>query len=144
MAGPQQKRRARTRALEFLFGLEFTQYDWKAELEKFWTTFESKPDVREYAERLVLGVHEHRDALDDAIKDALKNWSWDRVDRAERNILRIALYEMIHLEDVPAKVAINEAIELTKIYGSDDSPKFVNGVLDRVKRKIEDASPASS
>lgn len=144
MASPQLKRRARARALEFLFGIEFTRYDWEAELERFWSTFESKPEVREYAETLVVGVHRHRDELDGAIKDALKNWSWDRVDRVERNVLRIALYEMMYLADVPAKVAINEAIELTKSYGSDDSPKFVNGVLDRVNKKMEDASPASS
>ncbi len=138
------KHRARGRALEFLFGLEFTEYDWKNEIEAFWNTFETKAGVAEYAERLISGVSNHRNELDAAIAGALQNWSWERVDRVERNILRIALYEMTHEEDVPAKVAINEAIEITKNYGSSESTRFVNGVLDRLREEMEDASAASS
>lgn len=138
------KHRARGRALEFLFGLEFTEYDWKNEIEAFWKTFETKAGVAEYAERLISGVNDHKNELDAAIVGALQKWSWERVDRVERNILRIALYEMTHEEDVPAKVAINEAIEITKSYGSPESPRFVNGVLDRLREEMEDASAASS
>jgi len=74
-----------------------------------------------------------RAALDADIDTAVHNWSPERVGRVERNILRIALYEMRHADDVPAAVAINEAIELAKMYGTDDAPRFVNGVLDRLR-----------
>ena len=138
------KHRARGRALEFLFGLEFSDDDWKNEIEAFWKTFETKAAVAEYAEQLISGVHDNKNELDTALVGALENWSWERVDRVERNILRIALYEMTHEEDVPAKVAINEAIELTKSYGSPESTRFVNGILDRLREEMEDASAASS
>ena len=138
------KRRARARTLEFLFSLEFTDYDWKEALEAFWKTFETKSGAKQYAERLVSGVADHRDELDTAIAGALANWSWERVGHVERNILRIALFEMIYEDEVPAKVAINEAIELTKSYASADSPRFINGVLDRLREQIEDTSTASS
>ena len=108
----------------------------------FWKTFETKESVREHAETLVAGVCEGREALDVDIDGALKGWTPERVGRIERNILRIAVFEMISVEDVPPKVAINEAIELAKSYGSDESPGFVNAVLDRIMDERFRESPA--
>lgn len=133
MISPKMRRKARMRALEYLFGLEFTGYAWDESLEDFWEKHPSKPQVRDYAEILIGGVGERRDDLDARIVGALTTWSWDRIDRVERSVLRIALFEMAFREDVPPTVAINEAIELTKMYGGDESPRFVNGVLDRLK-----------
>lgn len=132
-SNPQVRRRGRGRALEFLYGLSFTRADWRSALDDFWATFLTKDAARAYAEMLIEGVSEHREDLDAAIDGALRGWSPERVGRIERAILRIALFEIWFRPDVPARVAINEAIELAKAYGSDESPGFVNAVLDRLK-----------
>ena len=140
MVNPAVRRKARERALQFLFGLEFTNYAWEGALEAFWEADPARPGVRTYAEKLIRGVCEGQDALDAEVASALQHWTPERVGRVERNILRLALYEMRHSDDVPAAVAINEAIELAKSFGGDDAPRFVNGVLDRLK-DIAAASP---
>ncbi len=127
------RRRARERAVQFLFGLDFTQYDWQESLVGFWEANPVRPGVKSYAERLIRGVSEHREALDSAIAGAVAKWSPERMGRVERNVIRIALYEMKFEEDVPPNVAINEAIEVTKTYGGEDTAGFVNGVLERLK-----------
>ncbi|MDK1022295.1 MAG: transcription antitermination factor NusB [Candidatus Hydrogenedentes bacterium] len=136
------RRKARCRALEFLFGLEFTKGDWRVTLDAFWKTFETRQSVRDYAETLVAGVLEDLSVLDEDIDASLKGWTPERVGRIERNVLRVAIFEMGSIDDVPPKVAINEAIELAKSYGSDESPGFVNAVLDRVMDTKYRESPA--
>jgi N utilization substance protein B len=131
---PQIRRRARERALQFLFGLDFTQYEWHDAIEEFWTTNPTRTSVKDYAMRLIQGVLDHLGELDNGIIAALENWNWERVGRIERNILRVALYEMRYGADVPEKVAINEAIEVAKQFGSPEAPRFVNGVLDRLTK----------
>lgn len=126
------RRKARARAIEFLFSLEFTRYPWREALEQFWETFASKPAVRAYCDDLVEGVMLHREALDRSIDAHLSQWSPGRVGRIERAILRLALFEMMQGDDVPRAVAINEAVELAKRYGPDDAPGFVNALLDRI------------
>jgi N utilization substance protein B len=129
------RRKARERALQFLFGLDFTSYAWQDGIARFWEIEPARPGVKQYAQTVIGGVCENREALDQAIAGALQNWAPERVGRVERNILRIALYEMRHVPDVPAAVAINEAIELAKSYGAEDAPRFVNGVLDRLREQ---------
>ena len=136
MSSPQQRRKSRRRALEFLFSIEFNQYDWEEALEPFWETFDTKTVVREYALKLIKGIALSRDDIDKHIDGALTNWTPDRVGKIERNILRVAIYEIAYTDDVPVKVAINEAIEIAKAYGSDESAGFVNAVLDRLKSTI--------
>lgn len=92
-------------------------------------------DARRYAEALVRGVHEHREALDAAIQEVSRNWRVHRMALVDRNILRLGAFELLHRQDVPRRVAINEAIELAKRYGAAEARAFVNGVLDRLKRK---------
>lgn len=133
---PQQRRKARRRALEFLFSIEFTQYDWEDALESFWETFDTKQVVREYAKVLIKGIVAHKEDIDTHIDSALTNWSPDRVGRIERNILRVAVYEIAYTDDVPQKVAMNEAIEIAKGYGTDESAGFVNAVLDKLKSTV--------
>lgn len=127
------RRRARECAMQFLYGLEYTQYEWRSALDGFWGTHPARPGVRNYADRLIEGVQEHLEALDEALLGGLQHWTPDRIGRIERAILRVALFEMTYADDVPRNVAINEAIEIAKSYGGDDAPRFVNGVLDRVK-----------
>ena len=130
---PKVRRSARERAMQFLFGLEFTAYNWQDAVDKFWETNPSRPPVREYGDALIRGVMERRAELDADIDSALARWNPERVGRIERNVLRVALYEMRHGDNVPPKVAINEAMEVVKQYGADDCASFINAVLDRLK-----------
>lgn len=137
MVNPKVRRRGRERALQFLFSLDFTEYSVEDKLEDFWNINPARPGARQYAEKLIHGVATNRDALDAEIAAALDNWTPDRIGHVERSAIRIALYEMRYFRDVPEAVAINEAIEIVKTFGADDAPKFVNGVLDRLKRKAK-------
>ncbi|HRK35963.1 MAG TPA: transcription antitermination factor NusB [Candidatus Hydrogenedentes bacterium] len=130
---PKVRRAARERAMQFLFGLEFTAYSWEEVLDQFWDSHPARASVRAYADSLVRGVMEHREELDAIIDGALDRWTPDRVGRIERNVLRVALYEMRYGDNVPTSVAMNEAIEVVKQFGTDESPAFINAVLDRVK-----------
>ncbi|MBM3288653.1 MAG: transcription antitermination factor NusB [Candidatus Hydrogenedentes bacterium] len=132
---PKARRSARERAMQFLFGLEFTGYPWQERLEIFWETNPSRPPVRQYADALIGGVMERREELDAGIDAALDRWTPERVGRIERNVLRVALFEMRHGDGVPAGVAINEAIEVVRQFTTDESAAFVNAVLDRLKDK---------
>jgi len=131
----KSRRRGRERALQFLFSLDFNNYAVEDKLEAFWAINPARPGAQSYAEKLIRGVSAHRDALDEEISTALDNWTPDRIGHVERSALRIALFEMRHFSDVPEAVAINEALEVVKVFGADDAPKFVNGVLHRLKRK---------
>ena len=92
----------------------------------------------EYAEGLVKGVADHIDEIDDKLEAASENWALDRMPVVDRAILRLAVYEMLYVNDVPVSVSINEAVELAKAYGGeDDSSRFVNGVLGRIARQLE-------
>jgi N utilization substance protein B len=91
----------------------------------------------EFARALVAGVWARRDDLDQTINRFSQHWKLARIARVELTILRVALYEMLYLDDIPLKVAINEAVELAKRYGDDNSKNFVNGILDAVARAVE-------
>lgn len=100
-----------------------------------------------YVRELVSGVIEQRQSIDDMLQQFLTGWQVDRLSRVDRQVLRLACYEMVYRDDVPPKAALNEAIELAKHFGTDDSGKFVNGVLgkllgalDQLKSRSEDAS----
>jgi len=91
----------------------------------------------EYARYLVDGVCSHREELDARIAAVSENWSISRMPILDLNVLRIALFELLFAQDIPASVAINEAVELAKDYGTDESSKFVNGILGCIAREIE-------
>jgi N utilization substance protein B len=93
-------------------------------------------EARAFAERLVRGVVEHLGDIDARIGGASRNWRLERMARVDRNLLRLAVYEMAFCDDVPAKVAINEAIEIAKRFGASETSAFVNGVLDRVLEEL--------
>ena len=97
--------------------------------------------ANDYARELVCGVSAHRAELDRAIGESSQNWAIDRMPVVDRSILRLAIYEMRYVDDVPQSVTINEAVELAKAFGGeDDSHRFVNGILGRLARQGEDAS----
>jgi N utilization substance protein B len=94
-------------------------------------------ETREFADRLVRGVWSHLVEIDARIVRASKNWRLERMARVDRNLLRLGTYELAFCDDIPAKVAINEAIEVAKRFGAHESPSFVNGILDRVLEELK-------
>ncbi len=106
------------------------------ELALFFEAFPADDRTRLFALQLVDGVRRESAELDREIAGALENWSVRRLARVDHNILRLALYELLRLNDIPARVTIDEAIELAKAYGDGESGRFVNGVLDKLVRRL--------
>ena len=128
------RHQARERALQILF-----QYDIHGKpglwLDMFWKENEATDEVKAFAERLVAGVLAQKPELDALITLYATNWKISRMPIVDRNILRAGVYELMWMDDVPAKVTVNEAVELAKSFGDDEASKFVNGVLDQVLNK---------
>jgi len=122
---------SRERALQILF-----QYDIHGKpgvwLDEFWNQCKADDDVKAFAERLVEGVLAKKKDLDSLIGKYATNWKISRMQIVDRNILRLGAYELLWLDEVPAKVTVNEAIELARDFGDDEAAKFVNGILDKI------------
>jgi N utilization substance protein B len=139
------RRRARETALQILYQVDVQpELDVEAALSRFHHSFEKEDtegaddeETRAFAERLVRGVVEHWDEIDKRIVRASRNWRLERMGRVDRNLLRLAVYELRFCDDIPAKVAINEAIEVAKRFGAHETPAFVNGILDRVLEELQ-------
>lgn len=101
-----------------------------------WKLSEPSKSTQEFAEGLIRGVMEKLPELDAKIKSLADNWDLSRLAPVDRNILRLAIYEMLFREEIPPVVSINEAIEIAKRYSTEESGKFVNGILDRVKKEL--------
>lgn len=99
------------------------------------TRVRSADTAKEYAEALISGVAGKRSEIDSAIESCSDNWTLDRMPVVDRNILRVAVYELLYADDIPYRVVIDEAVELAKSYGSEQSGAFVNAVLDKIKRR---------
>jgi N utilization substance protein B len=126
---------AREIALKILYAMEMTKETAEESIDKFWEhAGEKDAPVVEFTATLVVGVSKNMDKLDGILSESADNWKLARMAVIDRNILRIACFELMFLPDVPPKVAINEAIDMAKKYGDKDSGKFVNGILDRIKR----------
>jgi transcription antitermination protein NusB len=143
-----KRREGREAAVQFLFSNDLNlgadESDWRA----FWSLHTANGFVRKFCMQLVDGVERNREAIDDRIRAVAENYALDRLSTVDRNILRVAVYEMFHCTEVPPIVAINEAIEIAKRFGSEESGRFVNGVLDRLKgdltRPLRDPAPTVS
>jgi N utilization substance protein B len=127
-----RRSRGREVALQVLYLMEQNPQVGSTEVEVFLAKRIRDPAILEFAAQLVAGVRTHQEALDQLIAGYAENWRLDRMAAIDRNILRIGAYEMLHSPDVPAKVAINEALELAKRYSTAQSSRFVNGILDRL------------
>jgi N utilization substance protein B len=133
------RRKSREAVLQFLFQDDFKGFEvgFDQNLAQRFVDFCSLYDVqkkaRPYAVELLQGVYSKRPEVDAVITRHASNWRLERIDVTDRNVLRIAVFEMIHREDVPSEVAINEAVEIAKRFCAGESPSFVNGVLDAVK-----------
>jgi N utilization substance protein B len=138
----KKRTRARELALQFLYQLDLRGPEFLPEAKAFLRAEESEKAAREFALSLVNGVAAHRAQLDAEIQAVAKNWEIARMAVIDRNVLRLATYELGWCADIPPKVAINEAIELGKRYSTQHSGAFVNGILDKIKsqRPVEDAA----
>lgn len=122
---------ARERALQILF-----QHDIHGKsgvkLEEFWKEYATEDETKLFAEQLVKGVLDHQKDLDSLISQYATNWKVSRMPIVDRNILRAGLFEFLWMDEVPARVTMDESIELAKSFGDDEASKFVNGILDKV------------
>ena len=139
MAG--KRRKAREVALQFLYQLEQNAASDPGPYEaEFWERHPVDDDTREFASSLVRGAKRHQGEIDKRIISSTEHWDLDRMAVVDRNLLRLAVYELLFEPGVPGKVAINEAIEIAKKFGTAESSRFINGVLDRIHRELRPAS----
>jgi N utilization substance protein B len=139
-----QRRKSREIALQMLYQLEVTGQNPREVIELYYEVAADEEErsrdvpesVRPFAERLVYGVSAHREEIDRMIVTASENWRLERMSIIDRNVLRIAVFEMLHCLEIPPKVSINEAIDLGKTFGSPDSGAFINGILDHLLPQI--------
>jgi len=124
--------KAREIALHILYQVEIANTDYKSAYQNYLKNYPQKQEVIDFSLTLIEGVYKNIQNLDSLIKKYVKNWEIDRMAVIDRNILRLACFEIINLPEIPPKVSINEAIELAKRFGDIDSPRFVNGVLDKI------------
>jgi len=115
-----------------LFAIDATGNDVDQAISDFWRELPGDAEGREYADQLVRGVREGSEKLDERIRAASQNWRLERIARIDRNALRLGTYELLTRTDVPRAVVLDEAVELAKRFGGEESSKFVNGVLDRI------------
>jgi N utilization substance protein B len=128
--------RCREWALQFLYQAEFSQGRGPENLEHFWRHFQKGGTVPAYLQELVAGVAAHLEEMDALIARYSEHWRLERMSVVDRNLLRLAIYELLYQAKVPPKVAINEAVEMAKRYGSEASGAFVNGLLDHIREAM--------
>jgi transcription antitermination protein NusB len=138
---PGKRRKAREIALQFLYQLEQNGASDPTPYEvDFWARRPVDDEAREFASSLVHGAKRHQAEIDKRISESTEHWDLDRLAVVDRNILRLAVYELLFEPGVPGKVAINEAIEIAKKFGTAESSRFINGVLDRIHKELRPAS----
>jgi N utilization substance protein B len=98
----------------------------------FWENLGAPEDEREFANALVLGYGRVSEAIDETIRSVSKHWRLERMSRVDRNVIRLGAFELLHMAEIPRRVTLNEAVELAKRFGNEESASFVNGVLDRI------------
>lgn len=130
-----KRRKAREYSLQMLFQLDIRKEKPTVSLFKnFWAEHDPESEIRMFSEELVKGAYKHSAKINGLIAQCAKNWTIERMAVVDRNVLRLAIYEILYRMDIPTSVSINEAIELAKKYGTDESGAFVNGILDCVAR----------
>lgn len=135
---------ARTCAVQFLFQRDFNADQLDTALEEFWVERKAGPKVRKFCEELIRGVESCRADIDIRLQKYADNWDLKRMGAVDRNVMRVALFEMLHRTDIPPVVSINEAVDLAKELSSDESGRFVNGILDRARRDISRPARAAA
>ena len=133
-----KRRKARESTLQILFQLEFDDSELEKSFESFWRERKASKEIKEYSRWLVEGIESHRERIDRLIQSVSENWRITRMAIVDRNVLRIAVFELLYEENIAPAIVINEAIEITKKYSSEEAATFVNGILDAARKKIEE------
>lgn len=130
----RKRTKSREYALQILYQVDLTHADPQQVLQDFWVYHPVAQEVRDFAVRLAHGVVSHLEDIDRLIAAHANNWQIHRMAVVDRNILRLGVYELLHEADVPPKVCLNEAVELAKRFGDEESGRFVNGILDSIHK----------
>jgi N utilization substance protein B len=142
-----KRRKAREAAIQYHFWRDLQHGEGPEQIDDFWEFCPATPRVREFAQPLIEGMVVHLPEIDERIRRYCENYEFHRISAVDRNVLRLAIYEMLYRDDIPPVVSINEGIELAKAFGGAESGRFVNGILDRVKndltRPLREAVPAT-
>lgn len=131
------RRKGREHALQILFQLDICPAETSVAQEDFWRDRKAGENVRAFADRLVCGAMEHKAVIDEILTSTVHNWRLERIAVVDRNILRMAICEFLIEPETPPIVVIDEAIEIAKKFGNDESGPFVNGILDAIRVKLE-------
>ncbi len=132
-----ERHQSRAAALEMLFEADLTEHSWETILERSESDDElTTPEIADYSRRLVTGVMTNKIDIDQRIRTAAPAFPIKQISAIDRNVLRVAIYELMYEPNVPTKVAINEAVELAKRYGGENSSRFVNGVTGSIAREV--------
>src|SRR5271154_662293 len=142
---PSRRRMARELAVQFLYQFDLAGGSFDEAFPLFWETQSEVDNAgRQFAEELVRGVLERRASIDEKIVKYTENWDLPRIAAVDRNILRLAVYEMLYRDDIPPVVSINEAVDIAKKFSPRESGAFVNGILDRLKAELTRPSRTAS
>ncbi len=133
-----KRRKARESTLQILFQLEFNDSDEEKVFRLYWKDKKATKDLKDYCRWLLRGVVAHRESIDKSIQSVSKRWRLSRMPVVDRNILRMAVFELQYEEDVEPAIVINEAIEIAKKYSGEQAATFINGVLDTLSKKSND------
>jgi len=132
-----KRRKARELALQLLYQLDLQEESSpEPHLDEFWMRHPVDAEVREFTESLIRGTKLHEAKIDEMISGYAQNWEIERMAVVDRNILRQGIFELLWAEEVPPKVAINEALEVAKKFSTQESSRFINGVLDRIHKEL--------
>jgi len=132
------RRQSRELALQFLYGYCMNRSVPALEeaITDFWNANRAPEEVRQFSSVLIKGTIDNLERIDNIIRENATNWKIDRIALVDKNILRVAIYELLYRDDIPSAVTINEAVEIAKKFSTPRSGKFVNGILDKVKEKV--------
>ena len=129
------RRQSRIAAMQMLYQIQLTATAVEVVMEGFWWSQDTSAELHPFAVQLVEGTTAHLETIDTLLQNTSKNWKLHRMPIVDLSILRCATYEILYLSEIDPAVAINEAIEIAKSYSTPDSPKFINGVLDNIRKK---------
>jgi len=131
-----QRRKAREITLQVLYELDVLRISAQEAIDRFWANFEAPQEARTFSSFLIEGTWNNIEKIDKLISGSSENWTMARMSRVDKSILRMAVYELLFCQDIPPKVTLNEAIDLGKVYGSENSGAFINGILDALYAKL--------
>ncbi|NOR54197.1 MAG: transcription antitermination factor NusB [Candidatus Aminicenantes bacterium] len=133
------RRKAREETLRILFQIEFEDAEFDTIVAQYWENREIHEEIKEYSTWLVSGIISHKGEIDDTIQSVSEHWRISRMALVDRNILRMAVFEILYEENIDTAVVINEAIEIARKYSGNEAAAFVNGILDGARKKLEKA-----